>query len=319
VERIDPEYFRYQVEVHGRPLLEDESHQAATAIRAAYLLGVETLFTVLFAGTQAPAAPMAWILHCRTKDLRRLVRDVGVGSRVPNPHGMEAVDWAGLSEVFNGVYYEDEAKVGRTQEAYATLWRRLATDFLDPHAIAEYNSLKHGFRVAAGGFSMRMGREHTEGEPPPASEMHSMGGSKWGSTFYTSERIAEKGVENSAHHFDLRRHHLNWNPIQLAQRLDLITMSLTNVLSTIKSWYGVDSTQCQFVRPVEDGDFDTPWVGVGGSIHFSFHTTVRPQEVVLSTKKELNERLEAYYEAVREGIAAEADEGDDQAPDQGAS
>src|SRR3989442_10726786 len=131
------------------------------ALRSAYHHGLETLFTLICAGLQAPGCVAAWILLSRSSDLRSLVAAIQGGhARILNHLELSEVSWSGLSERINLASYEDPERGKETKRLFAELWGRLASDLLNDEHIAEYNSIKHGYRTRAGGLTVMAGETH---------------------------------------------------------------------------------------------------------------------------------------------------------------
>lgn len=84
--------------------------------------------------------------------------------------------------------------------------------------------------------------------------MWSIGGSQFGSTFFVGESVGD-----SKHHIRTRRTSVNWSPEALAQRLHLVSLSITNIVGAVRCDLGVDPTMVQFVRPTPLGAFDEAW------------------------------------------------------------
>src|SRR5437762_3222627 len=89
---VDHDYFEYVAKAHAVQLEGPEAQRAAMALRSAYHHGLETLFTLMCAGLQAPGCIAAWILLSRSADLRSLV------SAIHSGHG-HVFNYLDLSEV----------------------------------------------------------------------------------------------------------------------------------------------------------------------------------------------------------------------------
>src|SRR5438094_3978161 len=107
-----------------------------------------------------------------------------------------------------------------TSKQLATLWGQLAHELLNPDHIDEYNSVKHGLRMRAGGFKLRAGLEHTYGEPPPEAEMNTIGHSEHGSSFFRLERIRTEASRS----FSARRVSRNWKVEKVQLLCELTAM-----------------------------------------------------------------------------------------------
>src|SRR5258708_5439980 len=191
VEQLDHKYFEYLALTLGPDLDGEPRQRAAIALRTGYHHALETFFTMLCAAIQAPGCMVGWIQKCSTKQLRSLVRKIEEGRHhLYNRIGLPVVTWQALSGVINLFNYPDQSRTAETQRLYATLWSRFAADFLDDFHIKEYNSIKHGFRARAGGFTLAAGTEREYGVSPPKDEIHVIGGSEYGTSFYAAEQIA---------------------------------------------------------------------------------------------------------------------------------
>ena len=143
----------------------------------------------------------------------------------------------------------DEDGPDSTRERFARFWSRLAGEFLNEKARAEYNSIKHGLRVNPGGFYLAIGREESPGVPAPAEAMRSMGGSPYGSTFFEIERV---GAGKRSPHIRARSVSVNWSATGLCGRLALISSSITNIVGALRCAMGEDPANDR-IRPTRPG------------------------------------------------------------------
>jgi hypothetical protein len=213
INSLDPTYFKYLANVH-RQSFETGEHQqhAALALRTSYAHGLETFFAILFATIQAPDCVIGWLQKYDAKDLRQLIEKVQQGRPIRSklrsqPHSWQAVAHMVLPPIAFQDTREQEDKI---KEQFAASWARFAQDFLEDKSTQEYNSIKHGFRISNGGFSLSIGKADTWGIPAPPERMQALGGSEYGSSFFTAERIvdhenAENITPHSKHHFRVRR------------------------------------------------------------------------------------------------------------------
>ncbi len=145
----------------------------------------------------------------------------------------------------------------RYREAFGRLWGRFANDFLNDMARREYNSLKHGFRIDPGGFSVSVGWERSPGLPCPPEAMHSIGGSQFGSSFFVKEKFHK-------HNFTIQRCLRNWMPANFVRALKLVSISLYNIVSWLRLCNGVAAEELLIRCPETLGEFDGPWKDVPG-------------------------------------------------------
>ena len=140
---------------------------------------------------------------------------------------------------------------------FSTLWYRFAGDYLNRNLIAEYNSLKHGFRVNPGGFNLMVGPDSTPGVAAPAERMTSLGSSEFGSSFNLIEGIGIEEDRRNSTHFGLKTNSLNWDPEGKAMGLRLISISLNNILAYLKLLNG-SSEEVKLRYPCDESLFDIP-------------------------------------------------------------
>ncbi len=251
---IDPGYFGTVAELFASELASDDPMAISMALRVTYQHGVETLMSLLGAAAQAPSAIPAWIAQCKTDELKEIVERLRDGRELLTQAGRQNVTFLDLAEHVHRCAWADESGVDSTASLFGRFWSRLASEFLNETARAEYNAIKHGNRVVAGGFSIAVGLEETHGVPAPPEAMRSLGGSQFGSTFFASERVGLSKI-----HIRTRRTSINWSPEGLAQRLLLVAMSIRNVVSALQCALGVDPTALEFERPDPISAFDDVW------------------------------------------------------------
>jgi hypothetical protein len=288
---FDPKFFQYLAEQHISQLGTENSQRAAVALRAAYHHSLETLFSLLGALAQAPNCVPAWLPKCSNRVLRDLVRDFSGGRPVLTQRGRHSLSWTTLANAVHSWAWQDEAPSGATSGRFAQLWGRLAGEFLDDYHTEEYNSFKHGFRISAGGFAMRVGLEHSYGVAPPESEMQWVGGSPHGIGFLKPESFPALG-DGCKHHFRLRDAHLNWRAEAMAQAMQLVSVSVGNVIGALRVVNGAKAGTVKFERPEDPKAFDAPWQWSTGLTQGSFEILVDEAEVACSSRAALLAELE---------------------------
>lgn len=288
---LDGQYFRYLIDVHV-PKLEGETGQrAAVALRAGYHHSLETMFSLLGALTQAPTCVAGWLPKCSNRELRDLVADISEAKPVLTQLGRQGVSWDLLSKVVHARVWPDENPAGATAQRFAALWGRLANEFLDENHIHEYNSIKHGFRVSAGPFFIRVGIEHEEGVPPPESEMQTLSGGPHGIGFFKPESFPELG-DGCRHHFRLRDTHLNWRIESVIQAIQLVSISINNVVGGLRILNGIQPSTVRFERPEDPAFFEAPWQWPVGLTHGSFEFVIEASEIKCASRSELLRELQ---------------------------
>lgn len=285
---IDPGYYEYIARTRA-PLVEEDSadgQYAAASIRLAHAQAVETLFALLGSLAQAPQAAIGWMLAYQNRDLREVVKAL-----LAHEGLTETTPWVGgvtlkrLAEIVFSSTDWPNAKKASTAKSFERLWRHWSASLLDDGQVAEYNSFKHGSRAALGGHTLSIGEEITPGVAAPADRMRSLGGSAFGSTFYVPTEVGGR-----LHRYP-RRQSRNWSLPALVGGLDLLAMSVRNVVSILRIIGGDDPTQCEFQIPMDPAAFDMPLIVTGGITSSSFDWTLRADQIDQQTRAEVLERL----------------------------
>jgi len=283
---IDVEYFDYFLKTH---LSTDDEKRASVALRIAFHHSIETMFSLLGSYIQAPDCVYAWIAKCSSSDLRSIVQRINrKDETLFLKLNVKGLSWQSIAQLIFRFYLPGTEKNKTTIELFAQLWQRLAYEFLDESHINEYNSLKHGFRVKSGGFGLSAGIEHQYGVPPPENEMQLLGHSDYGATFFKLETI---GNEKRNRSLKSRRISLNWKIEKVSLLIQLISMSITNVVSALKIANGSNPATTKFVRPSEDDDFEKPWMYSPVVTVCSMDFVIEESKVVLTTRRELLDKL----------------------------
>jgi len=299
---IDAEYFAAvgrMAAPEKQEAIEDE-HRAATVARLAFHQGIETLFSLLGAMLQAPKCVYAWLAKCGNSTLRDIVSAISNGS-FPGPMQLQGADptWELLAMfVLDDSDAPIEIRIAAAKN-FGKLWARLAQDFVAPRTAQEYNSLKHGFRVAPGGFSLEISKDSAVGDIADSASptMIPLGGSIHGVSYFNVEKIAgEQGANRS---IVGRRYRRNWNARQTILLLELISHSLRNVISRLQQINDVTVSAVNYSFPTEE-QFATPWTHSVGVVGMELNRTIPEGVVCATTKQELNELLNDRHAPVDE-------------------
>ena len=286
LEGIDTEYFDYALKVHTEA---DDDKRASIALRTTLHHAIETMFSLLGAYIQAPNCVYAWVAKCSNKDLRELVKKIGdFRNNIFTKSNIEKVTWEWVAESIFCCYLPGTEKNKQTVQLFASFWKRLAQVYLDNNHIDEYNSIKHGFRIRSGGFSLAVGREHEYGVSPPPEEMKLMGTSDYGTSFFRIESIGE-GKRNRS--LRSRRTSLNWTIEKTTLLLQLVSISIKNITSVLKIANGAKVETYKFAPPQDDSDFKKVWSYSPGVTSCNLDCVLPEEEIVSFTKKELIERI----------------------------
>jgi len=299
LDSIDPGFFGYLAEVHTENLDSAEhKRRVATAARMAYLHGVETLMTLAGAAVQAPQAPYAWVALAKTDLLRAVIERISKGDQTLHTELVQwDRTWSGLAKRVFSKCSEEGGWQTTTAESFGRVWEIFAREFLDEINRLEYNSLKHGFRIRSSGVKIAVGMEYAYGVPPPEEEMKYLGGSDTGSTFYAIERAGPDEAGNRSRRS--RRRTVNWEPESLIRGLQVIDVSIRNIVSFLRIVNGARPSTIQFHRLEGVQDLagllkDSISVRVS-----SFDTYIPDSEIPPTSKKELLDELAQAFKRSR--------------------
>lgn len=290
LDSIDPGFFSYLAEAHAENLGSAEhKRRVATASRMAYLHGIETFMTLVGAAVQAPQAPYAWVALAQTHLLRGVIERINEGDVTLHTELTQwDKTWAGLA----GRVFACSGQANgwpTTAESFGRAWRFLAGEFLDENNQDEYNSLKHGFRIRSSGVKISFALERQYGVPPPPGEMKSLGGSDSGSTFYVIERVGPDTQGNRSRRS--RRRTVNWTPETMIRALQVIDVSIRNVVTFLRILNGAQPGTVQFMRLEGIDDLAASLQESLGIRSSSFDVVVDESQIPATTKKELLEEL----------------------------
>jgi hypothetical protein len=249
---IDAGYWEYQALTHAERIDSgDESAQrAATALRVAYSQGVETLMALLCALAQAPWFAVGWMSRYQNADLRSVVHKIHNKTPFPNVFGAK-VSWELLSEVVHAFVPEPAKGDAQIVTGFAETWRSLADQFLQPHFEPKYNSLKHGMRAGVGPFAFSI---RTAGRDVEGSAVL-VGRAEFGSTFRKSRKIPRtSGTSRSFEFFEETSR--RWSPGQFVTELQLIGLSIGNIVSRLRTQHGERAAGLPFLAPSNPEAFE---------------------------------------------------------------
>lgn len=284
---LDPDYFVNIAEIHLARVEESECQSSAIALRSLYLQGLETLFAMLGALVQAPGAIPAWLLKYKNHELDELVADLQAGRPILSCVNSKIETWNDLSSVVHAGMAVDVEKKDEISTVFGGLWRRFAGDFLDKKMRLEYNSIKHGLRIKPGGFALAIGRQESPEVPCPPERMQNMGGSKFGSAYYTAEELDSKGLN-----FRIRQQSVNWNPQNMFWGAKLISLSLNNVIACLRAVNKGEREDISFKFLENPEEFDKPWSHAVGVMSFDFALNLSPNQIQPMRKEEILARYE---------------------------
>lgn len=75
----------------------------------------------------------------------------------------------------------------------------------------------------------------------------------------------------------------------MIQALQLVSISINNVLSSVKIWHGVDPKTVLFIRSAENKDFEAPWQRSVGAFEMAIDVPIDEASICRYSRKELLE------------------------------
>lgn len=285
---IDLDYFDYVLQTHINT--EDEK-RALVAIRLSLHHATETMFSLLGAFVQAPDCPYAWIAKCSNTELREFAERVNRDdASLITKLNIPSISWTSVANAIFATYQPDTDRQKDTIRCFARLWGALTEELVNQAHIDEYNALKHGFRVRPSGFALAVGIESIYGVSPPHSEMKTLGQSDFGATFLKIESL---GSAKGNRHIRSRQTSVNWSLERVVLLQQLVYMSINNVVSALKIVNHYAPSNCRFLRPENDTDFERPWTYSTGVTSINIDHVLDESCLPAQTKADLLLKLRA--------------------------
>lgn len=283
LEGVDSKYFSYIAKSNIPNIEGDDKHRAALSLRLSYSHGLETLFALLCSAIQAPQCTIGWILQYKNTDLVDLVRKISREETIYSRFKETPVTWRILAKHIHAHIEYDDEKRKWIQEGFGKLWSLLTADFIDDNFALEYNGIKHGLRARPGGFQLAYGPESVRGVFAPPEKMVSLGGSTFGSSYFSKEYIIQENKMN----FRPRRNFRNWSPINIVNGLLLVSMSINNVISFLRIANGIPASECRFENPTDRDAFELPWKESVGVNHMTMDSVIEQVHVRPFSKEDI--------------------------------
>jgi hypothetical protein len=290
---INPAFFMYQAQSNLKLYNYKKYKQdAALAIRIAFSHGLETLFSLIGAAIQAPFCVQAWMLLCKNSQLYNLIDKINNGVKIPTMLKVDHQNWRTISEVvYKSLVLEDKEKEESIKSSFGNLWGQWGLDFVNKSFTDEYNSIKHGFRIKPGGFAFSIGVQEKPGMPASSDKMQLVGKGEFGSAFSNYEPIG-----NSSRNIFLKMNHRNWDPEDMAWGLQLIAMSIGNIISCLKILNGIPANKIKYQWPREPHTFREPWKRIQSVGITSMTGLGQPIPIELITRYSDEELIALYNE-----------------------
>jgi hypothetical protein len=261
--RIDPEFFAATTETLARRFRHRRSRKhVAMLIRLSYLHALETALAMTFALVQAPAAMPAWLRLYRMDDLEALARKVGERRPVKSAWNRVVASWSDIAGIVLNFMPDPLVAASGLEMSRATCIAGFAeslglmsTEFLDKSTRDEYNDLKHGFRVSAGGFRFAVQSESASGGPGTSRPASVLADAEFGSTSIGVERI--QGHKHLLRYAELGR---SWDPEQILRRMQIVSAWIGCVKAGLESASCGGLAKCTWSWFADPVAYREPWV-----------------------------------------------------------
>jgi len=285
---LDAGFFDYNTNAH---LTGVNDKYASTALRIAQHHAIETLFSLAGVYVQAPDCGYAWLAKCQTPQLRSLVKricqsDVTLHNKLMLP----SISWRSIAErMFVNAMPESAQREGLIN-GFSMLWEELAGMFLDPASSDEYNAMKHGFRIANGGFQLSMSVNPTTGESDPFGvPMEIVGESEYGATFL---KVINVGDMKKTRSLRTVLTTANWSAEQLIHLNKLLHISINNFIAALRlinKW--APDEKCKFLYPEDSESYSVGWAGKPSIMSMTIDEGLGDEGALILTKEQILERL----------------------------
>lgn len=282
---IDTDYFWYLAETHGKQLEGEHKLKSAISLKLAYYQGIETFFMLLFAAVFAPKGVPGWLLKCRTEQLREILQSVKEGKPPKFPYiELEGWSWKYLSELITNVLFENAENKDQLIGWFSEMWEKFANDFCQKHTIAEYNSIKHGFRVnASKGPTLKFSPPENTNDGRDSTVFNS----EFGINFFSQKEIPSTSDTNLNHHFILTACHVNLNPRYLTEWIHMVSMSIKNVVAFLYFLNGYQHDNLQIMRPANEETFALLKPKTDDLTFIAFSPNLYTKDVIQITKEKI--------------------------------
>lgn len=288
IKSIKPDYYVFIAESNFGIIEDKEADKkdriyASMNLRIHYSMALETLFALICATLQAPDCISGWMLKYTNNELFTLVRKINHKEKIKTKFSkLSDISWDSIGKlmIYNAIIDDIKAKE-KLEQNFSLVLRRFADDFLDKKFNDEFNSIKHGFRIRAGGFTLKLRPSSKNGVPIEGKDWMTITQSEYGSTYNYEERIAENKLN-----IRVRQHSRNWNPENIYSALHMISICIHNIRTHLCVNWGIDRENQKY-KTVSEEAFKSPWKNLIGLGDGGFDMGFDYQNVKLFSKEEI--------------------------------
>ncbi len=235
INSINPSYFQYLAKTHFQNLKSENEKEAATALRYTFYHVLETFFTFLCATVQAPYCVVGWVQKSKPSQIRKIIKAIKEQLDIPNVFDASSLTWDLIvKEVFPDELQMPKDQLQEVRSKFSRFWDSMAMELLELTQIIEHNSIKHGFRIKEGGFSISIG-DGGKGGVPFTEKIQTLSGSRFGNSFLSAEAVENSPVSKKKDsHFAFRETSINWDPEATFYKIILLSISLQSLIVYLK-------------------------------------------------------------------------------------
>lgn len=241
----------------GNDLTEEQrGADHSSMVRLLWHHGMETLLMLLGAFMQAPSAPHAYFVKCRSADVLELADSLLSDNPLRYMRlTYESFTLSGLLMLIHkcAPWAEDEV----TSDRFWSSLVDMLADYTMPQSRWEYNGIKHGLRARHGRFLMRVGVEETHGVAPPEQAFRTLGYFDSSSAFHVPKALEGATKQQSRVNFALDHVTVPWSLDRALCELRIISMLANNVASALKVTNGATPDTCRYLRMAEQEWWDS--------------------------------------------------------------
>lgn len=266
IKSIDFEYFRFIAEQNLQLINNPESDKkeklyASINLRNSYSMGLETMFALIGALLQAPDCVVGWMMKYKISELHSLVKTIH--SYLPIKTKFSKVKlqgWESIMRIIFGYFPKNvEQNIDEIISNYAQTIASFASEYSSQKFNNEYNSIKHGFRIRAGGFKLALKLASKDGKEIENSKWISLLDSEFGTSFYFEEKL-----KDSSNNIRIKNLSINWQPENFYNALYLISYIIENIKTFLCLVHKIDGVSKQY-RYIDNEHYSSAWQNMQGT------------------------------------------------------
>lgn len=232
LQSINTEYFSFIAEqclelINGSENEKTHKLYASITLRHHYSMALETMFALIGAMLQSPQCVVGWMIKYRNSELEDIIKKINSDMQIMTLFKkFDSMNWENVSRIIFGYFPNENLEMKNDIVlGFKKSLQSLASDFLNEKFKSEYNSIKHGYRIKAGGFKFALKPKNN-----PTQESHNnwitFMESDYGTSFYQEEKLKQ-----SLNNIRIKKLSKIWQPIYFYEGIQLINLLIKNIKS----------------------------------------------------------------------------------------